>query len=83
MQADANWARTGLMSVLTPINLWKAYPDLQKEKEIQKWRAEKFHKSSITFWAKNVSQPENKQKSEAITHNSLGITDLEFTSVLL
>ena len=73
-----------------------AYPDLQKEKGIQKWegiavkyekmsgtvwedyhltkreRAAKFYKSSITFWAKVVSQPKNIQKSAATTQ-SLGI----------
>ena len=32
-----------------------------------KGRAEKFHKSIITFWDDNVLQPKNKQKSAAVT----------------
>ena len=45
-------------------------------------KAAKFQKSSITFLEKAVSQPENKQKSAAITQ-LVGITDLKITSVLL
>ena len=86
-----------------PINYWKAYPDLQKERRIQKWAeilvksrkrsgaaqkaiiwikgtAAKFHKSSITYLAKAVLQPKNKQQSAAITQ-SVGITDQKITSV--
>ena len=34
-----------------------------------KRRAAKFHKSSIKFWDKAVSQPKNKQKSAAVTQS--------------
>ena len=47
-----------------------------------KGRAAKFHKHSITFWVKAVSQPKNKPKSAAATQ-SLDVTNLETTSVLL
>ena len=56
----------------------------QNEKTIieLKGRAAKFHKSSLTFWAKAVSQPRNKQKPAAVT-NSVDTTNLGTTSVLL
>ena len=90
---------------LSPKNYWKAYPDFQKERGIQKWAeivvekvekdqeqhkktiiwikgtAVKFHKSSVTYWAKAVLQPKNKQQFAAITQ-SVGIADQEITSVL-
>ena len=47
-----------------------------------KGRATRFHKLSITFWAKAALQPKNKQKSAAATQ-SMDITDLEITSALL
>ena len=43
-----------------------------------KGRAAKFHKSSLTFLAKAVSQPKKKQKSAAVT-KSMDITDVEIT----
>ena len=46
-----------------------------------KRRAAKFHKSSIAFWGKAVSQSGSKQKP-AVTQ-SMDITDLEITSILL
>ena len=83
--------------VRLPINFWSAYSSRpSKEKAIQKWagimvksgkiielkrRAAKFHKSSIAFWGKAVSQSGNKQKP-AVTQ-SMDITDLEITSILL
>ena len=45
-------------------------------------RAAKFHKSSVTFWAKANLQPKNKKKSLVATE-SMGIADLEISSVLL
>ena len=52
----------------------------QDEKTIieLKGRAAKFHKFSVTFWARVVSQPKNK--SAAVTE-SMDITDLEIISV--
>ena len=105
MQTYVNREEGGLCHFKrAPTNVWKAYPDLQKEKGIQKWarivvkgekrsgtvrkdielkgRAAKFHKSSLTFWAKTFLQPRNKQKSAAVTH-SMDITDFGITSVSL
>ena len=47
-----------------------------------KGRPMKIYKSSITFCLKAISQPKNKQKSPAVTQ-SVGITDLEITLILL
>ena len=47
-----------------------------------KGRAAKFHKSSVTFWAKASLQPKNEQNAAATTE-SMEINDLEITSVLL
>ena len=55
---------------------------VRKDYHRSKGRAVKFHKSSLIFWAKAVSKPKNKQKSAPATQ-SVGITDLEITSILL
>ena len=47
-----------------------------------KGRAAKFFKSSTICWAKALSEPKNKQKSAAVTQ-SMDVTDLEITTVLL
>ena len=39
-----------------------------------------FHKFSVSFWAKPVLQPKNKQQSITITE-PVGITDQDITSV--
>ena len=56
----------------------------QQEKTIIKlnMRVARFHKYSITFWAKAASQPKNKRKSAPATQ-LMGITDLGIISVLL
>ena len=65
-------------------DLWlKVEKDEEQHEKTIIWikgRPVKFHKSSITFWAKAVLQPQNKQQSVAITQ-SVGITDKEITSV--
>ena len=66
-----------------PINFWKACPDLQKEKEIHKWAGIVFKSGERSGAAlKDYYLKENKQKSGAVTQ-SVDITDLEITSVLL
>ena len=64
--------------------LWlKAEKDQEQHKKTIIWikgRAVKFHKFSITYWAKAVLQPKNKQQSAAMTQ-PVGITDQEITSV--
>ena len=47
---------------------------VRKDYHSIKRRAAKFHKSSITFWVKAVSQPKNKQKSAVITVSGYEIT---------
>ena len=58
--------------------LWlKVEKDQEQHKKTIIWikgRAVKFHKSSITYWAKAVLQPKNKQQAESFTQ-SVGITD--------
>ena len=61
----------------------KVEKDQEQHKKTIIWikgTAAKFHKSSITYLAKAVLQPKNKQQSAAITQ-SVGITDQEITSV--
>ena len=61
----------------------KVEKDQEQHKTTIIWikdRAVKFHKPSITYWARAVLQPKNKQQSAAITQ-SVGITDQEITSV--